>query len=148
MNEGLQIKVKKYLNESKPNKGNLYESIMTRITPKIQEIFEEFAEDLIPENDQDAHEEEVKAAVKICVEDIQNNGGTYLDWGETGTMYQNVNSREIAEEVAHKFKNKGYFVYYDLMGMGNSRIAPGTEVCIRIEKRAKVLDPKKNSEFI
>ena len=148
MNEGLQIKLKKYLNESKPNKGNLYESIMTRITPKIQEIFEEFAEDLIPENDQNAHEEEVKAAVKICVEDIQNNGGTYLDWGETGTMYQNVNSREIAEEVARKFKNKGYFVYYDLMGMGNSRIAPGTEVCIRIEKRAKVLDPKKNSEFI
>ena len=63
-------------------------------------------------------------------------------------MYQNVNSREIAEEVARKFKNNGYFVYYDLMGMGNSRIAPGTEVCIRIEKRAKVLDPKKNSEFI
>ena len=37
---------------------------MTKITPKIQEIFEEFAEDLIPENDQDAHEEEVKADIE------------------------------------------------------------------------------------
>ena len=144
MNEGLSVKTDESLNE----KNHIFESIMTKITPKIQEIFEEFAEDLIPENDQDAHEEEVKAAVKICVEDIQNNGGTYLDWGETGTMYQNVNSREIAEEVARKFKNKGYFVYYDLMGMGNSKIAPGTEVCIRIVKRAKVLDPIKNREFI
>ena len=129
-------------------KSALYESIMTRITPKIQEIFEEYVEDLIPENDQDAHEEEVKAAVKICVEDIQNNGGSFLDWGEAGTMYQNVNSRSIAEEVARKFKNKGYFVYYDLMGYGSKDIAPGTEVCIRISKRAKVLDPKRNKEFI
>ena len=86
----------------------LFESIMTKITPKIQEIFEEYIDDLIPENDEDAHEIEVKEAIKICVEDIQNTGGTYLDWGAAGTMYKNVNSRAIAEEVARKFKEKGY----------------------------------------
>ena len=126
----------------------LFESIMTKITPKIQEIFEEYIDDLIPENDEDAHETEVKEAVKICVEDIQNTGGTYLDWGAAGTMYKNVNSRAIAEEVARKFKEKGYFVYYELMGMGNNRIEPGTEIAIRIKKRPETLDPKSKKEFI
>jgi hypothetical protein len=34
------------------------------------------------------------------------------------------------------------------MGNGSDDIMPGTEVCIRISKRAKVLDPKRNKEFI
>lgn len=121
---------------------------MSKITPKIQKIFEEYIDEMIPENDEDAHEVEVKEAVKICVEDIQNTGGTYLDWGVTGTMYKNVNSRAVAEEVARKFKEKGYFVYYELMGMGSSRIQPGTEIAIRIKKRPETLDPKSKKEFI
>jgi hypothetical protein len=142
----------------KYNKSALYGKIMKNITPKIQKIFEEYEivdndidynDDLIPENDLNAHEEEIKAAIKICIEDLQNNGGTYLDWGATGDdMYKNINTRSSAEEIARKFKDKGYFVYYDLMGAPGTRECPeGSEVCIRIFKRPQSLS-KGKKEFI
>ena len=56
--------------------------VKSRFAPVI-----EYIKDLIPENDQNAHEEEVKAAVKICVEDIQNNVLLYLY-----TLYINNNN--------------------------------------------------------
>ena len=81
--------------------------------------------------------EETKELVKSMLAESQD---AYLDWGESSTMYQNVSCKYFADEVAREFQLQGYFVYYELMGYGSSRIAQGTPVAIRI-KREKSSNP-------
>ena len=62
------------------------------------------------------------------------SGDAYLDWGQVDNTNKNVSCKYYADEVAREFKLKGYFVYYEVMGFGNSRIAQGTPVVIRIKR--------------
>ena len=61
-------------------------------------------------------------------------GDAYLDWGQVCNTNKNVSCKYYADEVAREFKLKGYFVYYEVMGFGSSRIAQGTPVAIRIKR--------------
>lgn len=78
--------------------------------------------------------EETKELVNSMLVEGQD---AYLDWGENSTMYQNVSCKYFADEVAREFQLQGYFVYYELMGYGSSRVPQGTPVCIRIRKTAR-----------
>lgn len=60
----------------------------------------------------------------------------YLDWG-FDDCYTNISCKYFADEVARHFQNKGYFVYYQLMGWGSNRVAEGTPIAIRIKKEPK-----------
>lgn len=137
MNESFKVET------SKKSQKDLYENVMTKIAPKIKAVLEEYGletmeieDEIIPENDVQAHKEEVNACVKDCIMDIVEMGGTYLSWGEN----KNVNSRTVAEEVARKFQDKGYFVYYELVN--------GIEDGIRIQKRPQLLDEETQKEFV
>ena len=72
--------------------------------------------------------------VKELVNTMLCGGDAYLDWGEVGDAYKNVSCKYYADEVAREFKLNGYFVYYEVMGLGSSRIAQGTPVAIRIKR--------------
>jgi len=63
-------------------------------------------------------------------------GEAYLDWGVV-CGYQNVSCKFFAEEIAREFQMKGYFVYYQVMGWGSSKIPQGTPICIRIKTQPK-----------
>ena len=65
-------------------------------------------------------------------------GDAYLDWGLIDDAYTNISCKYFADEVARYFQNKGYFVYYQLMGWTKGgRIAEGTPIVIRIKKEPK-----------
>lgn len=78
--------------------------------------------------------EETRELVKSMLVESQD---AYLDWGENSTIYQNVSCKYFADEVARGFQLQGYFVYYQLMGHGSSRVPQGTPVCIRICQTAR-----------
>ncbi len=59
-------------------------------------------------------------------------GSAYLDWGVIDDDYQNVSCRYFAEEVAREFQRKGYFVYYQVMRYGGTKIPQGTPTNVRI----------------
>lgn len=141
MNESFKVET------SKKSQKDLYENVMTKIAPKIKAVLEEYGletmeieDEIIPENDVQAHKEEVNACVKDCIMDIVEMGGTYLSWGDAKPENKNVNSRTVAEEVARKFQDKGYFVYYELVN--------GIEDGIRIQKRPQLLDEETQKEFV
>jgi len=68
----------------------------------------------------------------------ENGKNAYLDWGLIDNTYLNISCKSFADEVAKHFQDKGYFVYYQLMGWTKSgRIAEGTEVAIRIQTYPK-----------
>lgn len=64
-------------------------------------------------------------------------GTAYIDWGVTSDIYQNCPTKSIADRVARAFKEKGYYVYVQRMGIGNRRILPGTPVAYRIYREAR-----------
>ncbi len=70
-------------------------------------------------------------AVQSVTEQMKE-GSAYLDWGATAAQYMNVVSKDVADKVGRHFKEMGYMVYYNTMGYGSSRIAPGTPICMRI----------------
>ena len=68
----------------------------------------------------------------------ENGKDAYLDWGAIDDGYLNISCKRFADEVARHFQDKGYFVYYQLMGWTkNGRIPEGTEVAIRIQTYPK-----------
>lgn len=67
----------------------------------------------------------------------ENCQEAYLDWGIIDDMYHNVISKYIADQVGRYYLEKGYNVYYQLMGWGKGQIPQGTPVCIRIKKSPK-----------
>lgn len=61
----------------------------------------------------------------------------YLDWGAINNYDINISCKYFADEVGREFQMRGYFVYYQVMGYGSSRIPQGTPICIRIRKEPK-----------
>ena len=71
------------------------------------------------------------------VSGMLEGGDAYLDWGAVDDCNTNVSCKYIADEVGRAFKDRGYFVYNQLMGFGSKRIHQGTPVCIRICKEPR-----------
>ena len=67
----------------------------------------------------------------------ENCGEAYLDWGAINNMYLNISCKYFADEVGREFQRRGYFVYYQVMGFGSTKVAQGTPICIRISKEPK-----------
>ena len=66
-----------------------------------------------------------------------NGGDAYLDWGIINDWYVNISCKRFADEIGRVFQDRGYFVYYQVMGYGSSRIPYGTPVCVRIKSEPK-----------
>ena len=73
----------------------------------------------------------------------ENCGEAYLDWGAINNMYLNISCKYFADEVGREFQGRGYFVYYQVMGFGSTKVAQGTPICIRIRK-----EPKDSNSFV
>lgn len=73
----------------------------------------------IPDNQEWDGESDVQNddLINELISNIQDDGGTYLDWGEFDDTYKNVEDKETAEEIAELFYDKGYFVYYQGDGL-------------------------------
>lgn len=54
--------------------------------------------------------------VEEVLSQLQSGDSAYIDWGATCDIYKNCPNLSIAREVAQMFKDKGYFVYYDMCG--------------------------------
>ena len=67
----------------------------------------------------------------------ENCGEACLDWGTIDNSDANVSCKYFADEVAREFQQKGYFVYYQLMGWGRKDIPQGTPILIRIKTKPK-----------
>jgi hypothetical protein len=64
-------------------------------------------------------------------------GEACLDWGTIDSSNANVSCKYFADEVAREFQQKGYFVYYQLMGWGRKDVPQGTPILIRIKTKPK-----------
>lgn len=125
-------------------KNRLYESIMQNVSKSVKKVLENID---IPENEESALDFEINDTIEMVLAQLETDGGAYLDWGIINDMYKNVNSKKIADIVGEKFQNKGYYVYYQGMGLGSKAIEPGTPITLRIEKRPHKLS-KYDSEFL
>lgn len=101
----------------------------------------------IPDNQEWDGESDVQNddLINELISNIQDDGGAYLDWGEFDDTYKNVEDKEIAEEIAELFYDKGYFVYYQGDGLDiNGEETPDsyTPVAIHILQQ-----PVKLSEY-
>lgn len=85
----------------------------------------------------------VNEGVELVNIEIENNGEAYLDWGAISNEYLNISCKYFADEVGREFQGRGYFVYYQTMGFGNTKVAQGTPICIRISKK-----PKDSNSFV
>ena len=83
---------------------------------------------------------EIETAVKTVMDMLTTGqdkygegtkGHAYLDW--FSYVYKNCPSKRVADEVGRRFKEKGYYVYYQTMGRGNKHVAEGTPICMRIQ---------------
>lgn len=122
------------------NNKLLYSRIMNNVKAVLEDLLE------IPENDITATDFEINEVIKMCLSQLESDGGIYMDWGKVDEINKNVSSKNIAVLVATKFKEKGYYVYYQGAGEGFKNIIPGTPIAIRIYKRPIPLN-KFDKEF-
>ena len=68
----------------------------------------------IPDNQEWDGESDIQNddLINDLINNIQDDGGAYLDWGEFDDTYKNVEDKETADEIAELFYDKGYFIYY------------------------------------
>ncbi len=85
----------------------------------------------------------ISEGIELVNNELSEYGSAYLDWGVVGNEYLNISCKHFADEVGREFQSRGYFVYYQVMGYGSSRVAQGTPVCIRIYK-----EPKDNNSYV
>ena len=85
----------------------------------------------------------VNEGVELVNIEIENCGEAYLDWGAISNEYLNISCKYFADEVGREFQRRGYFVYYQTMGFGSTKVAQGTPICIRISK-----EPKDSNSFV
>lgn len=74
-------------------------------------------------------------------EELQG-GDAYLDWGVFYDIYKNITSKYLAIAVGEYFKDKGYYVYYQISTRER------TPLCIRIYTKPKsCYDPSRYMEL-
>lgn len=110
----------------------------------IRKIVKQVVESIdIPDNSEwDGEDIQHDEIIEDILEQIDSNGGAYLDWGEFDDIYKNIQDKETAEEVAKMFHDKGYFVYYEGEGLdidGEETPDSYTPIAIRILKKPIVL---------
>lgn len=79
----------------------------------------------------------VSEGIELVNIELEKYGEAYLDWGAINNMYLNISCKYFADAVGREFQGRGYFVYYQVMGFGSTKVAQGTPICIRISKEPK-----------